>query len=65
MALIAHLAGHGLMDVSKEYTCPIGTMRVMTGGTARLRNRIIHMLAYKGRRVRLMALHTEGGQSIL
>jgi hypothetical protein len=64
MALAAHAVGHRLMDIGKEYSRIIRTVRIVTGGAIRLGHRIIDMLLGKGRTVGFVALQTQGDEII-
>lgn len=65
VALLAGLAGHGLMDVRKKDAPSIRTMGIVAGGTAGIGHRVVHVLLNKGRSVRLVTTEAEGDQVLL
>ncbi len=64
MALVALLAFNRSVDVIEEYPALVGAMGVMTGGAARFRDRVIHVLTFEGGLVRAVALEAEGGHRL-
>jgi hypothetical protein len=64
VALGADFIGHRLMDVIKQDPPPVRAMGVMAGRTIRLFYRVVHVLFYKSRTIRLMTVHAESNQII-
>jgi hypothetical protein len=64
MTLAADFVGHRLMDVIKQDPPPVRAMGVMAGRTIRLFYRVVHVLFYKSRTIRLMTVHAESNQII-
>lgn len=65
MTLVAHLLGNGGMNVIVQYPRLVGTVRVVTRGTAGFGDGIIHVLLHENRLVGFVASSAESDLVIL